>query len=267
MSNRAHGYARYRLDKCRCPVCCAALTAYNRRRAMAVTAGTWQPWVDAEPARTHVRLLRTQGLGSRRIAELAGLDRKAVTVLLNGRTDRSTPPPAKIRQATAAALLAVSVADGPADHAVIPATVTLRRIHALVAHGWPQARIAAYLGMRESNFAVLLARTTTTPATARAVAALYAQLSTEDPRNGGVSAVSYRRSRSQGQARGWAPPHCWDDDTLDDPGAHPEWTGECGTRAGYRIHQRDAIPACTPCREAEAEHRRTKRRAALAAVP
>ena len=49
---------------------------------------------------------------------------------------------------------------------------------------------------------------------------------------------------------GWAPPGAWDDDQIDDPQAHPEWTGECGTDRGYWVHRRQQLPMCTRCETA-----------------
>lgn len=61
------------------------------------------------------------------------------------------------------------------------------------------------------------------------------------------------------QKHGWAPRGAWDADTIDDPEAFPEWTGECGTPAGYRIHHRDSIPMCEPCKAANYEYNRRYR--------
>jgi hypothetical protein len=44
-------------------------------------------------------------------------------------------------------------------------------------------------------------------------------------------------------------PDHWDDDTIDDPNAVPEYTGRCGSIVGALIHLRESIPMCPPCEQ------------------
>lgn len=44
---RPHGYARYKLDGCRCYTCAAAASAYNIRRERAIAYGRWHPIAEA----------------------------------------------------------------------------------------------------------------------------------------------------------------------------------------------------------------------------
>lgn len=153
MRERPHGYARYRLDGCRCYVCGFAVSVYNERRTKMLTAGTWEPFMPIEAPQEHVLLLREIGFGTRQIARLAGLDRKQVRDIANGyRHDpaRGNPPLRRIRKATAAAILAV-----PADqlqaagHANVDSTLTWARIDALLEAGWTRGRIGQEaLGMK-----------------------------------------------------------------------------------------------------------------------
>ncbi len=53
---------------CRCVPCSAANTAYERERARRVAP----PYIDAEPARLHVRELMSQGVGLKTIAVRSG---------------------------------------------------------------------------------------------------------------------------------------------------------------------------------------------------
>jgi hypothetical protein len=96
---------------------------------------------------------------------------------------------------------------------------------------------------------------------ARAVRALYDELWRADPREHGVDNQAYSRTRNHAAAHGWAPVGAWDDDTIDDPAAFPDWTGRCGTPEGYSDHYRLDIPYCLPCREARAAQRREARKA------
>ncbi|GCD40852.1 hypothetical protein [Streptomyces paromomycinus] len=223
MSPRDHGYARYKLDGCRCYVCGFAVAQWRDAREQAVRRGQWQPYVDAAPVRAHLRRLQACGLGLRRIAQAAGVDRKRLQAVLHGRPERGTPPQRQVRPGLAQAVLAIEPTEdllGPAT--VIDATGTRRRLQALVAAGWPQARLAARLGMARGCVSALMARERVCVRTVRAVKALYDTLWCADPRRHGVDAQAYSRARNQARSRYWAPVGAWDDDTLDDPAAVPD---------------------------------------------
>ncbi len=251
MTDRPHGYARYKLDGCRCYTCGWAVAQYNDAREHAIRRGTWQPYVDAAPVREHVLNLKACGFGDRAIAALAGLDRKAVRTLLLGRAERGTPPPAQIRPATATAILSVepTLANLP-DCTVVGSVGIIRRLRALVAAGWPQAHLGARLGQTPSSFSTALRRDQTTARTARAVQVLYNDLWQVEPQIAGVGNQPYARAVNHARAAGWAPIGAWDDDSIDDPAAEPNWTGECGTEAGYYRHRQLQARACPRCRTA-----------------
>jgi hypothetical protein len=251
MNTRPHGYARYKLDGCRCYVCGLANATYYEARERAIAYGTWQPWADAGPVREHIRALRGCGIGLRRIAEAAGVDRKRLQAVLGGRPERGTGPQEKVRPALAAAVLAVEpTLELLGAKTPIDATGTHRRLQALVAAGWPQARLAARLGMAPGNFSGTMTREQVTVRTARAVRALYDVLWAVDPREHGVDNQAYSRARNHAASNGWAPVGAWDDDLIDDPQAFPDWTGRCGTPQGATAHHRIGVPVCPPCRNA-----------------
>jgi DNA-directed RNA polymerase subunit K/omega len=221
---RDHGYARYKLDGCRCYTCGYANAVYCERRARAIAYGTWQPFVDAEPVRQHILDLRSCDLGLRRIAEAAGVDRKRLQAILTGRPERGTGPQEKIRPEIAAAVLAVEPSfDLLGDTTVIEATGTRRRLQALVTLGWSQAKLAERLGWTPGNFTVLMREPQTFVRTARKVRALYDELWDQaPPEDSHRDKISTSRARNMAQARGWVPPQAWDDDTIDDPTACPD---------------------------------------------
>jgi hypothetical protein len=263
---RPHGYARYRLDGCRCYTCAAARSRYDENRTKAITAGTWQPWVDAEPVRIHVRYLQSCEMGLRTIAARAAVDRKRLQAVLHGRPERGTPPQEKVRPFLAASVLAVEpTLENLAPSTLISPLGTRRRIQALVAGGWPQQHLAAHLGMRPDNFGQMLGREHVLVRRALAVRAMYEQLWNADPAEHGATAVGITRARRYAADRRWAPVGAWDDEQLDDPEAFPDWTGQCGTELGYNAHRRHAIPMCEPCRTAAAEQRRSRRSAQVPA--
>lgn len=207
---------------CRCRACSAANRDAENRRNRLRAYGQWQPYVDAAPARRHVRQLADCGIGWKQVAALSGVSTGALSKLLYGGPG-SRPPTQRIRPETAARILAVQPsADGLADRALVPAIGTHRRLRALVAVGWSQARLGARLGILRGNFGQMMVRPQVTAATARAVRDLYDELWNQPPAEDGHRAkISAARARNHARAQGWPPPAAWDDDRIDDPDAQP----------------------------------------------
>ncbi|GAA1030745.1 MULTISPECIES: hypothetical protein [Amycolatopsis] len=224
---RPHGRAKYVMEKCPCDVCREANNAYNRNRKRQRAYGR-AAYVDAEPARAHLRALGEAGIGWRRAAELAGLSTSVVSKLLYGRSGRA--PSQRIRAATAAKILAVEInADGMAAHAVVDATGTRRRLRALVAIGWSQTQLAERLGLTPNNFGPLVhGQPNITAARRRAVTELYDELWDKPPADNALA----RKSRRYAQQQGWVPPLAWDDDEIDDPAAEPAGVEEPKRKPG-----------------------------------
>lgn len=197
-----HGYARYRLEGCRCYVCAAARSDYDRRRTMAITAGTWR--VDADVVREHIGVLGAQGMGYKRVAVVAGVSRSTVRRIVYGSGGRPAPP--TTRHDIAVKLLEVEVDLGPA--ALVDARGPVRRIQALAAIGWPLSTTAEALGRTPSNLGMLLGQDKVLRRTADEVAALYEQRS-------GTAGPSVR-ARRLAVSRGWVPPLAWNDIDLDE---------------------------------------------------
>ncbi|MGX9921763.1 hypothetical protein ACWIG4_18135 [Streptomyces sp. NPDC002248] len=220
MSDRPHGYARYKLDGCRCYTCGWAVAEYNLAREHAIRRGTWQPYVDAAPVRAHLLRLQACDMGLRTIAAAARVDRKRLQAVLVGRPERGTGPQEKVRPAFAAAVLAVE----PTLEALAPGTLvssvgTVRRAHALVAIGWPQHHIALALGMTDANFGTMLGATRVTARRALQMREVYDRLWDVDPTTHGATPRGVARARARARSRGWAPPAAWDDEQLDNPSA------------------------------------------------
>lgn len=246
--------------KCRCPACSAAAKAYNRNRKRQVAYGRWETYIDAQPVRDHIQILRAAGLGAPTIADRAGVSRGVLDSVLYGKPHRNMPPSKRMRPEAAMKILAVTVDAPKPPGAQVNSLGSQRRLQALVARGWPRARLTVFLGMERSarcfNLTVAGDKYLVLASTAVAVRELYDRLWNQDPREHGVIPHSYARAVNFARSQGWASPGCWDDDTIDDPLAFPEWTGRCGTRAGYDLHYRDRIlPACPPCREARQAER------------
>ncbi|MFP3986936.1 hypothetical protein U9R90_05415 [Streptomyces sp. E11-3] len=260
MRDRQHGtYVKYKLDACRCYPCCFADSQYRANRRRAIAYGTWQPYVDAEPVRQHVRTLMDFGIGWKRVAALADVPTGVLTKLLYGHPQRGMAPSKQVRPKNAIALLAIQpTLDNLGSAVSVDATGTRRRLQALVAGGWPQAQLAARLAMQPGNFGSIIKRPQVIVRTVRLVHGLYDELWRVDPREHGVDNQAYSRARNHASDRGWAPVGAWDDDRLDDPDAFPDWTGLCGTPEGSAAHYRHKIPCCGPCRTARATARRAQ---------
>lgn len=222
MSNRPHGYARYRLDNCRCDICRKAVQKYDRQQVINRANGR-PATVDAEPIRKHVRSLQAEGIGLRRIAETSGVRRQTLQVLLAGRTYCNHPPSRRVRAATAEKLLAVTV-ETARQRRTVDAIGTRRRLQALVAIGWTQEHLANVGDLGRASVARITRGTNVvvTVDLAQRVAALYRslhyRLPPETTRSERRSALLARRFAAD---RGWVPPTAWTRVTIDDPTAHP----------------------------------------------
>lgn len=202
---------------CDCPPCVDVLTQWYANRSRQIAYGTWQPYVDAEPARLHVRDLMAYGIGWQQVAKLAGVSTATVGKLLFGASWKGLPPSKKIRPETERKLLAV--AKTPANIAKWMDTAgTRRRLQALVAVGWPLKWLTERASFDQHTFGAIASgrRSHVTPGTYRAVVGLYDALWNQPPP---ATTVQQRRStgaaRSLARRRGWLPPLAWDDDLID----------------------------------------------------
>lgn len=95
--------AGYKIHRCRCSGCCTANRTYNQRHRRLVAYGRWQPLVDAEPVRQHVRKLHdTYSVDT--IAALAGVGYATVNTLI---WNRGGKPRKRVRKEVAEKILAV----------------------------------------------------------------------------------------------------------------------------------------------------------------
>lgn len=130
----------------------------------------------------------------------------------------------------------------------VPAHGKRRRLQALCAAGFTGTFISDQLDMGEygnRNLNMFMhgekGQKFAYASSAFRVALLYDKLSCADPEDYGVAPAKVKASKTFAFKNGFAPPSCWDDDTIDDPDAFPEWTGECGTVRGYFLHLKHSI--------------------------
>lgn len=165
--------ARYTFGKCRCEECRRANACYQRRWSRRRGYGL-PAQVDATPVREHVRALMSSpypgahdGIGWRRIADLAGVHESVVNSLIFGKRGKPTK---RIKRENAEKLMAVRP-DQLADAALVWAEDTWRYVGELVDFGVSKARIARALGRKTP--ALQLGRRYVTLRNARAVEKLH----------------------------------------------------------------------------------------------
>lgn len=200
----------------------AASAHMQARRRRLKALGQWQPYVDAEPVREHLRKVNAEGMPFRAISERLGLPHdSSLQHLMWGRGQWG--PGEKVKRETAELILAYwpSLDDFP-EHAMIDATGSHRRIQALAVRGWSRNSVARHIGMRQDNFRDAIKQGRVTARLARRVAAAYDELWDQDPLEHGISLNSVSRTRGAAQRAGWCGPLAWDDDRIDDPFAMPQ---------------------------------------------
>jgi hypothetical protein len=204
--------AAYVRDTCRCHACTATNTAESHRAHRARSFGRWQPYIDAGPVHAHLHALRRAGIGVDQIAKLAGLSGSHVRGLIYTRRD-GTPPHQRVRPDTARKILALHVDDtNRAGNATVDATGTRRRLQALVAAGYTQARLAAALGRTPASLRRTMRASHVTAHTARAVRDLDERLwNSQPPSATKAQRLASDAARAHAAQRGWRPRLAWDD--------------------------------------------------------
>lgn len=233
----------YVLDRCRCRACRDAAATYERRRAKDRAYGR-DAYVDATPVRDHVHHLQARGMGWKRIADAANLERSVVWKLLYGDPTRGQTPTKRVMPKTRDALLAVNLDLAPG--LTIDGTGTRRRLQALVTLGWSISELGRRLDTLPSNLATTIhGHKEVTVATAAKVTALYDQLWDVTPPPSGRHGSVPARARAYAARKGWAPPLAWDDETIDDPQATPFVDGPTDiTRSGTGRVNVDSLTDC-----------------------
>lgn len=217
-----HGTLRCRKAGCGCDPCRAVSTAYDARRYRLRAYGRWQPYIDAEPIRAHVRSLQANGIGLIRIAGLAHISHGSISRLMYGDPRRGTSPSKRVRPQTAAAILAVQPSlDLLGATVQVDATGTRRRIQALVVMGWSLSKIAVRIGAAPTNIGKTMRSATVYASTARAIRDVYNELWDQPPpEDTHRDRIAASRARSYARRQGWVSPLAWDED-IDDPKARP----------------------------------------------
>lgn len=236
----------------------AILRSAKLRRFYGITMST-----PASPAREHIRKLKSAPyyMSNRRIAELAGVADSTVCQTLRGvrHAARDRRDVGEVRRSTEAAILSVVPEINPPARGgghVNPVGAR-RRLQALNAAGYPLSFLSAEMGWAKDPAPAgrfvkgLQGGQFIIHSTFRKACEAFDRLEMVRPEDMGIPHMSTERARRSAVRNNYAPAHCWDPDTIDDPDAFPEWTGACGTPRGSRIHQREGIPMCPACENPE----------------
>ncbi|MCX5233392.1 hypothetical protein [Streptomyces sp. NBC_00233] len=214
--------------------------------------------IDAGPMQARIRELHDRrDIPFQRIAERTGLAPAVVRWHYDGLNRKTNTSLRNCRWATAHAVLTATFT--PADAPLVKSTGTTRRLQALSAAGYCLRWLAAETGRDVRRLhAFVHGKQYVSRSFAEQVAGLYEKYADTDPLTVGEPSRAVAYTRSVARKHGWAPSAAWDDDTIDDQDAIPEWTGSCGTERGYRVHCRERIPCCAPCQAAHNAYNRER---------
>ncbi|MFF1709263.1 hypothetical protein [Streptomyces sp. NPDC058268] len=233
---------RYRRG-CHCKQCVDGVTAEVRRgRYLRATGRGCLTTPDRAAA--HIERLRTAGMPDKEIL--------ADALICTNVLSRIVRKSGRIHRATETRILAVKPRDTELNGSGtrIPGLGTTRRLRALAADGWTATEIGRGCG-KHKQFIVYLQNQDDALSVRRWVADyvtdLYTQLAGRKPEDDGIPPHIAARTRKKADSKGWPPSATWDDDTIDSPTAHPDWTGYCGTDRGYWTHLSRKLPMCDRC--------------------
>lgn len=230
--------------------------AADKRRRYLLEHGRPSRVTDAEFARVvaHVKDLHERGMGYPWIAELAGTHQSTVACTASQWRGKERGKATGMNRSSYDAIMSVEFTPAPNGRmgSRMPSIGAARRLQGLCALGFSLAQIAVELDCDRAALGKIVRQQRSSNYIHRAVydriVMTYEKLRDVNPRDVGGTTYSLGRAKGAAQRHGYAHPDLWDDDTIDDPDAHPEYTGECGRLRGVLIHLRDDImPLCAWC--------------------
>jgi hypothetical protein len=214
----------------------------------------------AELAMNKVRQYRAQGMSLSDMSRQTGIGVSKFAEICKGKKwcHGQWYPVHSMHRATWERIMAMQFV-APSGCGRVDPTGTRRRMQALAMAGYPLPFLEPLLNRKIAELGRIACgeqgKTYVHARLAEDVYRVYRRLINAKPDDFGISPASQRRVITFAKKRGYAPDHCWDSDTIDDPAAIPEWTGACGTYQGYWLHRNHGIPLCDPCRKALGERR------------
>jgi hypothetical protein len=211
-----HGKRAGYLAGCHDDCCAIPNRRWTKRYRLQAARNGGRTTVPAEPIKAHVlELQKSMSLCS--IGKASGTSSAQLSRVLQG-------VHARMRTATAAAIMAVRP-DNPVGGHYISAIGSRRRLQALAAIGYSFERLAPRLGGYGTTNMRILAyqeRPWITSDVAIRIKTAYDELSMQLPAAPDrFHQASITKARNRAKAQGWVPPLAWDDETIDDPNAHP----------------------------------------------
>ncbi|MFD4596792.1 hypothetical protein ACFWPQ_02040 [Streptomyces sp. NPDC058464] len=223
---------------CKRAECVARSLEYDRRRYRQKGYGTWQPFVDAEPARQHIGRLRALGHSLPGIEKAAEVSPATLSRILYDGVNKQAR---RIRPEVAERILRIPLQARPVTaNTIVDATGTRRRLQALVAMGWPLKALGPQLGFHPRRLTDIIHGDRVLASTARRIAIGYRTVQARSPQNHGVPARSIVMARNLAAREGWHGPAAWDGAAIDDPDCQPEQTAAYGASPKY-VRDNDRI--------------------------
>lgn len=223
--------------------------AYEKRMAYLRSTG-YGGLTDAAPVQERVRLLHhVWGISYDVISERTGVDVETIKMHSRGFRWEDRKPMTQCTKGVARKILGTHfVLD---DRYRVPSIGPRRMLQSLQAAGFTLKLIGELMDRDLRQVGAMAtgksSRIFFEVATAEKISQVYSKLADVDPLDMGISRRDKLCAQTWARKAGYAPPICWDDDTICDPEAVPQWTGACGTGEGRKIHKRDRIPLCPAC--------------------
>lgn len=199
---------------------------------------------EADAARRHVQGIREEcGMTFQAMEDQTGIAKSTFQRLLRY-------PEVRLFREKFEKIMALEPVEPPAPRlghmhgARLDATATLRKMRGLCAVGYGGKWIAEETettSYQQIHYLMIKGAKWVDFGFARLVDELYEKYAFVDPLTVGRSSFQVARAKTAARNNGWTPPICWDDDTIGDPEAIPEWTGRCGTIRGWQIHLDERI--------------------------
>lgn len=220
--------------------------------------------VDVAPVRAHLRRLHFfYGMSAGMLAERCALSEGTIAEIIAGERRRSSDglvyPVKEVYRENAESVMAIQPEIPPDRSGTrVNALGSTRRLQALARVGYPIRWCGHQIGVRGQGFYMTAtgARTIVFFSTAYKIKKLYETLEHDQhPEQHGITSQAINLAKFYARRNGYLPPGVWDWETIDDPEAQPDFTGECGTPSGAGIHvRRGILPVCEPCATALREH-------------
>lgn len=116
-----------------------------------------------------------------------------------------------------------------------------RRLRALTADGFNNETVAREFDMTPGSVVAIRRGRGEHTTLFRQIIEGYSRLAGADPLKYGMTVGGVSSCKTKAKKMAYVPSIYWDEDTIDDSNAFPDWTGGCGTKAGYTLHMNNDV--------------------------